>query len=122
MGFLICGIYDERPEVCKKYPQPGSYVPEGCGYWFDAEGKRGGECDPACQASCCQLPRAGGEPGGAPLPEIAGGEPCKHLVYVERHPALPSDGETDTESTGDRKGDRQEPNPVELALAEINRR
>jgi hypothetical protein len=32
------------------------------------------------------LPREGGEPGGAPLPEIAGGEPCKHLDVVDKPP------------------------------------
>lgn len=122
MGYLICGIYDERPEVCKRYPESGSYVPQGCGFWFDAEGQRGGECDPACQASCCRLPRAGGEPGGAPLPEIAGGEPCKHLTYVDEHPSMPSDGEADTDAGEDRGGDREEPNPVELALAALDRR
>ena len=32
------------------------------------------------------LPRQGGEPGGAPLPEIAGGMPCKHLISVDEAP------------------------------------
>lgn len=41
------------------------------------------------------------------MPEIAGGLPCKHLKYVERHPAhegqVSGIRETDTEPGGDRK-------------------
>lgn len=122
MSFLICGIYDERPEVCKRYPEPGSYTPPGCSFWFDAEGQRGGECDPGCQASCCMLPRLGGEPGGAPLPEIAGGMPCRYLIVVDKHPGLSGERPADTEPVADREGDREEPSPLELALAEIRRR
>jgi len=79
MAYLICDIWDKRPQVCKDYPTRNSYTPESCGYYFNAEGRKG-SCYMDCQASCCSLPRQGGEPGGAPLPEIAGGEPCKHLV------------------------------------------
>jgi len=56
------------------------------------------------------------------MPEIAGGIPCKHLKYSGTHPSLSSDGEPDTVTGGDRGEDRQESNPVELALAEIDRR
>jgi len=122
MNRLVCGIYDERPEVCRRYPEQGSYIPEKCSFWFDAEGQRGGECDPDCQASCCMLPRLDGEPGGAPLPEIAGGRPCKYVVSTDALSALPSDREGATEPVADREGDREKLNPVELALAEINRR
>ena len=86
MSYLICGIHDRRPDVCRRYPQPGSYLPQSCGFRF-AAGERKGHCYLECQASCCRLPRQGGEPGGAPLPEIAGGLPCKHLVSCETAPA-----------------------------------
>lgn len=122
MGFLICGIYERRPEMCRKYPERDSYTPSGCTYTFDAEGKRQGFCDPHCQASCCMLPRKDGEPGGAPLPTIAGGLPCKHLQYVEKHPALPNDGQADPDGGGDSGEDRAEPNPLQLVLAEIRGR
>lgn len=121
MGYLICGIYNERPEMCKRYPESGSYIPDGCSYYW-ADGQRKGECDPDCQASCCQLPRHQGEPTGPGMPEIAGGLPCKHLIYSETHPALSGDREADTVSGGDREEDRPELDPVELALAEINSR
>ena len=74
MSYLVCGIYKDRPEVCKTYPRAGSYMPESCGYRFtnrmDGESGRKGDCYLECQAACCMLPRQGGEPGGAPLPEI----------------------------------------------------
>jgi len=119
---LVCGIYDERPEICKRYPESGSYTPERCSFWFDAEGNREGECDPHCQASCCMLPRLGGEPGGAPLPEIAGGMPCRYLISVDEHPALSGERPPDPEPGADREGDREEPSPLELALAAIDSR
>ena len=85
MSYLVCGIYEKRPEVCKTYPRPDSYHPDACGYYFTGE-ERKGRCYLDCQASCCSLPREGGEPGGAPLPEVAGGEPCRHLESVDRPP------------------------------------
>jgi len=76
-----CGIYKDRPEVCRKYPSIDHYVPAECTYYF-AGTERKGEC--ACdEAACCAVPREGGKPGGTPLPEEAGGEPCKHIVYEE---------------------------------------
>ena len=85
MSFLVCGIRDKRPKVCEDYPKPGNYIPDCCGHYFTDEGKKG-SCYLECQASCCMLPRQGGEPGGAPLPEIAGGIPCKHLDTVDEAP------------------------------------
>ena len=85
MSYLICGIYENRPAVCKRFPQVDSYIPDSCGFRFTSGERRGG-CYLECQAACCMLPREGGEPGGAPLSEIAGGEPCKHLVVVEEPP------------------------------------
>lgn len=120
MGYLICGIYEDRPEMCKRYPESGSYIPEQCAFHF-ADGKRKGSCDPDCQASCCMLPRHQGEPTAPGMPEIAGGLPCKHLEYVDTHPALSSDGKKDTPVEGDGESDRKEPDPLELVLAEINR-
>jgi hypothetical protein len=91
MSHLICGIHDERPDVCKNYPRHDSYMPEPCGYRFTG-GKRKGGCYAECQGACCMLPRQDGEPGGAPMPEVAGGIPCKHLIDVEESPeGLPTD-------------------------------
>lgn len=118
MGYYICGIYERRPEMCRRYPELGSYQPESCTYYF-ADGKRKGFCDPECGAACCFLPRQGGEPGAPALPEIAGGEPCKYIIYVEQHPAMSGDGGGDTEPREDRGGDREESDPVESVLAEM---
>lgn len=85
MSFLICSIHKNRPEVCRSYPQPDNYIPESCGYYFSGDEKKG-TCYLECQAACCSLPRRDGEPGGAPLPEIAGGMPCKHLEDVDTPP------------------------------------
>jgi hypothetical protein len=85
MSYLICGIHDTRPDVCRNYPRHDSYMPESCGYRFTG-GKRKGGCYMECQAECCMLPRQDGEPGGAPMPEIAGGIPCKHLIDVDDPP------------------------------------
>lgn len=79
----VCGIYEKRPDVCKTYPRANSYQPDSCGYFFSGDGTRQGRCEEECDSSCCRLPRQGGEPGGAPLPEVAGGEPCKYLEYTE---------------------------------------
>lgn len=122
MGYHICGVYKDRPAMCQRYPERDSYIPEGCTYYFDAEGKRQGFCDPECQAECCRLPRHQGEPTAPAMPEIAGGLPCKYIKYVEHHPAMSSDGEADTEPVIDRGSGGRAPNPLELALAEINSR
>lgn len=76
-----CSIYDTRPKVCRDYPKIEHYRPDVCTYYF-IDGERLGDC--SCDVgACCQIPRQHGEPGGAPLPEIAGGLPCKHLVWEE---------------------------------------
>lgn len=120
MSFLVCGIYEERPDVCKRYPERGSYQPQGCTYYFTEEGRKG-DCDPYCQAACCMLPRADGLPGGAPMPEIAGGRPCKYLVVAEQHPILAGkrDDGGSSSSLG-RHSDEGEAgtNPVERVLAD----
>lgn len=85
MSYLVCGIHDRRPKVCREYPQRDSYVPDTCGFRFSGD-ERKGCCYMECQASCCMLPRKGGEPGGAALPEVAGGEPCKYLEIVDEIP------------------------------------
>jgi hypothetical protein len=85
MSYLICGIHRDRPAVCRRYPQRDSYMPESCGYRFEAGEKRG-DCYLDCQASCCMEPRQDGEPGGQPLPEVSGGMPCKHLRDVDEAP------------------------------------
>lgn len=84
MRKIICSIYDDRPEMCKNYPQPdGRYIPPSCGFFFPGDGTRRGECDPECEAACCRLPRQNGEPLGLPLEEYLGGLPCKYLVLNE---------------------------------------
>lgn len=76
-----CGIWENRPQVCRDYPKIDHYMPEECTYAFVGN-ERQGEC--ACNTgACCNVPREGGEPGGAPMPSIAGGSPCKHLVWVD---------------------------------------
>ena len=59
-------------------------MPDVCTYKFPGggTGAREGEC--ACDmGACCATPREGGEPGGNPLPEEAGGAPCKHMVWED---------------------------------------
>jgi len=74
-----CGIYDQRPQICRDYPKIDQYIPEECTFLFIGD-KRSGGCD--CNVgACCNTPRQDGEPGGAPLPAIAGGKACKHLVW-----------------------------------------
>ena len=85
MSYLVCSIYDRRPKACRDFPQRDSYLPDSCGFRFSGD-ERKGRCYLECQASCCTLPRKGGEPDGAPLPEIAGGEPCKYLEVVDEPP------------------------------------
>jgi Fe-S-cluster containining protein len=76
-----CSIYENRPELCRVYPQVYHYLPEECTFWFAGSERLGScECD---VGACCSVPREGGEPGGAPVPEIAGGAPCKYLVWGE---------------------------------------
>lgn len=79
----ICAIYEERPKECREYPRLDDYLPRSCTYFFAGDGTRRGGCSEECEAACCMLPRVGGEPGGAAMPEVAGGEPCRHLEYVE---------------------------------------
>jgi hypothetical protein len=67
--------------VCEAYPTFSHYMPPECTYYF-VGGERRGECG-CMQGACCAIPREGGVPGGVPLPEAAGGEPCKYLVYVD---------------------------------------
>ena len=79
-----CGNYDSRPEYCKNYPQIGDFLPTSCTYHFVGEERRG-ECHPeTCQDdNCCAYPREAGEPVAKSLDELAGGLPCKHLVWTE---------------------------------------
>lgn len=77
----LCGIYDQRPQNCRDYPKIDQYMPEECTYVFVGQERRG-EC--ACGiGACCNVPRRDGEPGETALPTIAGGRPCKHLVWKE---------------------------------------
>jgi hypothetical protein len=75
-----CSIQDNKPDICKKYPTIDHYMPPECTYTFVGD-KREGKCE--CNVgACCNVPREGGLPGGAPMPSIAGGKPCKYLVWV----------------------------------------
>jgi len=87
VSFLICSIYEHRPQMCRDYPTPESYTPPECTYYFTAEGRKG-SCDPYCQAACCLIPRVDGVPEAPPLPMSEGGRPCKYLIVADRHPAL----------------------------------
>ena len=76
-----CAIYEKRPQVCRDYPKVDHYIPPECTFTFVGD-QREGEC--ACDVgACCAIPREKGEPGGAPMPNVAGGLPCKHLVWVD---------------------------------------
>lgn len=79
-----CKIYENRPKFCQDWPQPYHILPEGCTYSFVGS-ERFGECNPrSCQENnCCGWPREGGEPQGKPLDPYIGGEPCKHLEWVD---------------------------------------
>jgi len=77
-----CGIYEDRPKVCRDYPKADHYRPKACTFYFMG-GERLGACE-CGEGACCAIPRQGGMPGGAPLPKIAGGEPCKHLVWEDK--------------------------------------
>lgn len=90
-----CAIYETRPDACRRYPESGDAdsAPSECTYIFDHDGQRKGSCDCGVGA-CCAVPRVGGEPDGAALSELAGGEPCKHLIWERKlekvgHPLLP---------------------------------
>jgi hypothetical protein len=77
-----CAIYDRRPGICKRYPEMDHYIPPECTYYFQGS-ERKGDC--SCDiGACCAIPRMAGMPGGAPMPAIAGGRPCEHLVWVEK--------------------------------------
>lgn len=79
-----CGSYDSRPQFCRDYPQVHDFVPPGCTFSF-LGAERQGSCQPeVCQQNiCCGYPREGGEPEGKSLDSMIGGEPCRHLVWVE---------------------------------------
>lgn len=77
-----CGIYDQRPELCRQYPNIAEYIPRECTYTFPDGRTREGEC--ACGVgACCSVPRRDGEPTGQQLSEEDGGQPCKHLIMIE---------------------------------------
>ena len=77
-----CGIYETRPKVCRDYPKVDHYIPPECTFTFVGSERRGDcSCD---EGACCSVPRENGEPGGTPLPNVAGGLPCKHLVWEDR--------------------------------------
>ena len=79
-----CGIYSSRPKFCQDYPRVTDFIPPGCTYSFLGS-ERTGTCQPEiCQENiCCAYPREGGEPEGLSLDSLAGGQPCKHLVWQE---------------------------------------
>ena len=79
-----CGAYGNRPKFCQDYPTISDFIPPGCTYYFH-NGTRHGSCNPAAcgENNCCSYPREGGEPEAKSLDALAGGLPCKHLVWDE---------------------------------------
>jgi len=79
-----CSAYGTRPDFCKEYPTLTSFIPSGCTYYFH-NGTRHGECDPSScgENNCCSYPRENGDPEGKSLDALAGGLPCKHLIWDE---------------------------------------
>jgi hypothetical protein len=76
-----CSIYQDRPKLCQDYPTASHWVPRECTYSF-IDGERFGDC--SCDVgACCATPRENGQPGGAVIPEIAGGKPCQYLVQAQ---------------------------------------
>ena len=76
-----CSIYEKRPKLCRIYPTIDYWTPSECTYYFAGEERRG-TC--ACGiGACCAEPREKGEPAGPPMPAVAGGSPCKYLVYKD---------------------------------------
>jgi Fe-S-cluster containining protein len=73
-GRCSCAIYADRPKMCKDGPIATTRMPY-CGYYFDMNGNRYGECN-RC-GRCCALPRKKGNPYGVYDPK---GFPCEHLV------------------------------------------
>ena len=74
-----CSIYENRPELCVVYPKVDHYMPPECTFTYIGS-EREGKCE--CNiGACCAVPREDGEPGGAPMPDVAGGKPCKYLVW-----------------------------------------
>ena len=79
-----CAIYKARPARCVEYPVQGDFIPPGCTFRFNGN-ERSGTCQPeVCgENNCCNWPREGGEPTAKSLDALAGGLPCKHLIWVE---------------------------------------
>lgn len=74
-----CSIYENRPKLCVDYPRVDHYMPPECTFKYVGN-EREGRCE--CNiGACCAVPRDGGEPGGTPMPDVAGGEPCKYLTW-----------------------------------------
>lgn len=82
-----CGIYTNRPKFCRDYPTAKDAIPAACTFRFLGD-KREGTCQPeVCQEqACCNWPREGGEPEGAPCTLEEGGKPCKHMKWEEVAP------------------------------------
>jgi len=76
-----CSIYETRPDICRVYPKIDHYIPSQCTYYFKGA-EREGTCN-CGDGACCAIARKDGEPGGAPMPNVAGGEPCKYLRWVD---------------------------------------
>jgi Fe-S-cluster containining protein len=88
-----CGIYNDRPEVCRIYPKVDQWIPPECTFYFTG-GVRNGDCSCGTSA-CCEVPRVGGDPGGAPMPREAGGLPCRHIVVEEEEKTAQEHSETE---------------------------
>ena len=78
----LCSLHGpNKPAMCVEYPKVDQYTPPECTYTFNGPERRG-KCGCGV-AACCSIPRAGGEPGGALMPAIAGGLACKYITWKE---------------------------------------
>lgn len=79
---FVCSIYGHRSKFCRDYPEKDSHIPDTCGFYFTADGRKGG-CRVECDATCCRSPREDGEPLGRSMSEEEGGESCKYIQWVD---------------------------------------
>ena len=72
-----CKIHDHKPDVCAKFPRTARNISNRtygqCGYYFDSDGKRCGECS-RCGV-CCSNVTLDFEDG-----TVAFNEKCQFLV------------------------------------------
>ena len=52
---MLCAIYEKRPQICVEWPKKPEHLKgfDKCGFYFDEEGNRKGECN-CCGEVCCK--------------------------------------------------------------------